>query len=180
MVQPVKIICLSLSVGDWDNSRPIKLAEHTHMEEVWKYLSVFLLSGLKFIFGPTIGNSYGFPAPVTAILTACGMMLPVYLFTFFGEKMRMLMERFRKKERKKFTKKNRRFVKVWNKYGVKGVAILTPLIFTPIGGAILANVFGGHKNDIIKWMWIAALFWAFVLSFVVKYAYWIIREWAVV
>ena len=150
------------------------------MEEIWKYLTVFLLSSLKFIFGPTLGNSYGFPMPVTAILTALGMMLPVYLFTYFGEKMRGLLERFKKKDRKKFTKKNRRFVSVWNKYGVKGVALLTPLLLTPIGGAILANVFSSHRGEIIKWMWIASLFWAFVLSFVVKYAYWIIREWAVV
>ena len=150
------------------------------MEELWKYLTVFFLSSLKFIFGPTLGNSYGFSVPLTAILTAGGMMLPVYLFTYFGEKMRGIRERFRKKNRKKFTKKNRRFVKVWNKYGVKGVAILTPLLLTPIGGAILANVFGGSRKDIIQWMWIAALFWAFTLSLVVKYAYWIIREWAVV
>lgn len=150
------------------------------MEDIWKYLTVFFLSSLKFIFGPTLGNSYGFSVPVTVILTACGMMLPVYLFTYFGEKMRSLMERFKKKDRKKFTKKNRRFVRVWNAYGVKGVALLSPLILTPIGGAILANLFGGHKNDIIKWMWIAAIFWGFVITLIVKYAYWIVREWAIV
>jgi len=149
------------------------------MDELWKYLSVFLLSGLKFIFGPTLGNSYGLPAVVTALLTAGGMMIPVYLLTFVGDRFRRWMERFRSKKRKVFSKKSRRFVRIWKRYGIKGVAFLSPIILTPIGGALVANLFGGEKSLIILWFWVSALFWGFVITFAVKYAYWIVREIAV-
>ncbi len=150
------------------------------MDEIWKYLSVFFLSSLKFIFGPTLGNSYGFPAVVTALLTAGGMMVPVYLLTYVGDRLRHFLERFRSKKRKVFSKKSRRFVRIWKRYGIKGVAFLSPIILTPIGGALVANLFGGEKNLIIRWFWASALFWGFVITLVVKYAYWIIREIAVV
>lgn len=146
------------------------------MEEVLKYLSVYGLSGFKFLFGPTLGTSYDFPVVLTALLTAFGMMSPVYAFTFFGERLKGLVNRFRKKNRKIFSKKSRRFVRMWRKYGVKGIALATPLIFTPPVGAILVNVLGGKKRKIIQWMWISALFWGFLLSWVVKNAYWVIKE----
>lgn len=149
------------------------------MDELWKYLTVFFLSGLKFIFGPTLGLSYGLPAVITALLTACGMMIPVYLLTYLGDSLRHWTERFRTKNRKIFSKKSRRFVRIWKRYGIKGVAFLSPILLTPIGGAFVANLFGGHKATIIRWFWVSGLFWGFVITFVVKYAYWIVREIAV-
>ena len=86
------------------------------------------------------------------------------------------MARFQRVDRKKFTKNKRRFVRVWKKFGVKGIAVLTPLLLMPLGGAILVNVLGGKKKEIILWMWVSSLFWGFVLSAVVKYGWESIRE----
>ncbi|MCP4460262.1 MAG: hypothetical protein GY816_19895 [Cytophagales bacterium] len=141
------------------------------MEELWKYLTMYLLSGFKFIFGPTLGVGYGVPLVFTALLTSFGMMTTVYVFTYFGHRLKGIVDRFKKKDRKIFSKKSRRFVKVWRKYGVKGIAFLTPVLLMPIGGAILANVLGGKRKKIIHWMWVSSLFWAFVLSTVVKYGW---------
>ena len=146
------------------------------MEEFLKYFSVYALSGIKFVFGPTLGTTYGFPLVVTALLTSFGMMTTVYVFTYFGGRLKGLVNKFRKKDRKIFSKKNRRFVKIWRKYGVKGIALLSPIIFMPIGGAILVNVLGGKKKKIIRWMWISSLFWGFVITAIIKYAYWLIRD----
>lgn len=132
------------------------------IEELLKYLSVYALSGVKFIFGPTLGLSYGFSVVITAILTACGMMTTVYIFTFFHKQLHGIVTRFQKKDRKKFTKRNRQFVKIWSKYGVMGIAMVTPLLLMPVGGALLVNLFGGKKSEIIFWMWVSALFHAFV------------------
>lgn len=146
------------------------------MEEILKYISVYGLSGFKFLFGPTLGASYDFPVLLTALLTACGMMTPVYAFTYFGHRLKGLVDRFRKKDRKIFSKKSRRFVRLWRKYGVKGIAIATPLVFTPPVGALLVNVLGGKKKKIITWMWVSAVSWALLLSWVVKNAYWAVKE----
>ncbi len=141
------------------------------MEELLKYFSVYALSGFKFIFGPTLGTTYGFSLVVTSLLTSFGMMSTVYAFTYFGNKLRGLLIRFQRHDRKKFSKNKRRFVKVWSTYGVKGIAFLTPILLMPLGGAILVNVLGGKKKEIIFWMWMSSLFWGFVLSTAVKYGW---------
>jgi len=66
-----------------------------------------------------------------------------------------------------FTKKNRRKVKIWRQYGLKGVAFLTPIIFSPIGGTMVANSFGESKKKIILYMFVSSVFWAFTLTFAV-------------
>ncbi len=135
-----------------------------------QYFSVYFLSGLKFVFGPALGViAYDLPIPAVIILTTCGMMTTIYLFTFFGTEIKFLLKKFRKKEKRIFSKRSRQFVKIWRKFGLKGVCFLTPLILTPPGGGLLVNVLGSKKSLIIKWMWISALFWSTVISFLVKY-----------
>ncbi|MEP5612106.1 MAG: hypothetical protein ABJP45_07635 [Cyclobacteriaceae bacterium] len=140
------------------------------MATVLKYFLVYFLSALKFVFGPALGIiAYDLPLFAVIILTALGMMTTVYLFTFFGGPIRAFLGRFRKKDRKIFTKKNRQFVRIWRRYGLKGVCFLTPLILTPPGGAILINVLGSKKSLIIKWMWISAIFWSVIICTLASY-----------
>jgi hypothetical protein len=70
-------------------------------ERLLEYLSVLLSSMFKFIFGPIQGVAYGLGWLETAALTASGMMLSVFFFTYFG---RFLKQRFFKRE-KLFTPK---------------------------------------------------------------------------
>lgn len=132
-------------------------------ERLLEYLSVLLSSTVKFIFGPIQGVAYGLGWLETALLTASGMMLSVFFFTYFG---RFLKQRFFKRE-KLFTPKNRRNVRLWRKFGIYGVAALTPLLLTPIGGAILANSFGEKKSKIFFWMLISAIVWGTLLTLMV-------------
>jgi hypothetical protein len=135
--------------------------------EAIKLISIFLLTMLKFIFGPTLGYGAGFPYLTTVAVTVAGMMSSVFLFTFLGELMRqkILVPFFGKKPR--FTKRKRRFVTIWKKYGIKGIAFLTPLLLTPIGGTIILTSYHTSKRKIILYMFMSAVFWAFVLSGVV-------------
>ena len=146
----------------------IKLA--WNMSIVLKYFTVYFLSGLKFIFGPTLGVAYKLPLIVIILLTTLGMMSTVYLFTFFGSDIRKFALRFRKNP-KTFTRRNRRFVKIWKKFGIEGICLLTPLILTPPGGALLANLLGNNSRKLLKWMWISAFGWSAILSIIMKYAY---------
>jgi uncharacterized membrane protein len=142
------------------------------MPLILKYLMVYALSAVKIIFGPTLGLAYGFSVVETVVVSVLGMMTTVYLFSYFGEAMRIILRRFAfsKKNRKIFTPKKRRFVRIWIRYGVPGIAFLTPILLSPIGGAILANAFGGKRKEIIKWMWIFAIVWSIILTLLVKYA----------
>lgn len=145
------------------------------MATALKYFSVYFLSGLKFIFGPTLGVANDLPVVAVILLTAFGMMTTVYLFTFFGDELRNFFSRFRKNP-KTFTKRNRTFVKIWRRFGLKGLCLLTPLVLTPPGGALLVNLLGTNKRVILKWMWISALGWSTILTLIVKYAFWLIED----
>lgn len=141
------------------------------MDDTLTYLIIMLSSGLKFIFGPTMGVAAGLNWVITSICTACGMMLSVFVFSFFGERIKLYYQRlFPRKKQKVFTKRNRRFVKIWNQYGVPGVALLTPVLFTPIGGTLLAVALGGERMEIFKYMAISAFFWAFVITSALHFA----------
>jgi len=134
------------------------------LEEFFKILTVYLLTMLKFIAGPTLGYASGFSLALTIGITVAGTMSSVLLFTFLGQLLRerVLNRIFRK--RRRFSKRNRRFVKVWKRYGLIGVTFLTPLIFTPIGGTILLTSFGSPKSRIIPWMLLWSVVWAVIFS----------------
>lgn len=120
---------------------------------------------LKFVFGPLGGYAAGFSVIVTIAITVAGMMTVVLLFTLFGNWIREnVILRFFKK-RKRFSPNNRRFVTIWKRYGLIGVAALTPIILTPIGGTLLAVSSGSPKEKIILYMFISASVWAVVFTF---------------
>lgn len=95
-------------------------------------------------------------------------MASVVLFTFFGTWLReKILHRFQKKNPKRFTPKNRKLVSLWKKYGLVGVAVLTPLLLTPIGGTILAVSFGSPKQKILLYMLISATIFAIGMTYII-------------
>lgn len=139
-------------------------------EELLKYFTVFGLSMFKFVFGPVTALPLGIGYVATSLLTAGGMMASVLIISSLGAPMReRFIQRFAP-NRRLFTKRSRQIVRVWRKYGMWGVAMLTPLLFTPIGGALIAVSFGEQRNKILFTMLVSALFWAFVISGAIFFA----------
>jgi hypothetical protein len=131
---------------------------------ILKIVTVYLSSMLKFIFGPVGGYAAGFPLILTIVVTIAGMMTVVLLLTYFSNWFKTkVIARFFKK-RNKFSARNRKFVTIWKRYGLIGVAALTPIFLTPIGGTVLAVSSGSPKEKIILYMLISASFWAVVFS----------------
>lgn len=136
-------------------------------EEILRAIPVYFSSMLKFILGPVGGYAAKLNLVTTILTTVAGMMTVVFAFTFFGDWIRhRVIDRLRPK-RKRFSERNRKFVTIWKKYGLAGVAALTPIIFTPIGGTILAVSFGSPKDKLIFYMFISASFWSVVFSVLV-------------
>ena len=125
------------------------------------------MSMLKFVIGPVTGIYAGLSIVETALLTTLGMMTSVLLFTYGGTVARDWWFTTFRHDRKLFSPRNRKIVKFWLKYGIKGLAFFTPIIFSPIVGTLLAVSFGESKERIFRFMLIGALFWGFVLSSVI-------------
>ncbi|MFZ2906789.1 MAG: hypothetical protein WAZ98_11350 [Cyclobacteriaceae bacterium] len=134
-------------------------------EEILKAFSlVYLPSMVKFIFGPMGGYAAKLHVATTIISTVAGTMTVVLAFSFAGDWIRNnILNRFFPK-RKRFSERNRKFVTIWKKYGVAGVAFLTPLLLTPIGGSLLAISFGSPRDKLILYMFISASVWASIFS----------------
>lgn len=138
-------------------------------EEILKAIPVYFSCMFKFIFGPLGGYLAGLSLLTTILTTVLGMMTAVTGFTFFGDWLRgKLFRRFFSKK-KRFSERNRKFVVMWKKYGLPGVALITPLILTPIGGTLLAVASGSAKEKIIFYMFVSAAGWSVIFSFAIYF-----------
>ncbi len=136
---------------------------------ILNYGAVYLGSMFKFILGPVYGAAAELTFFETFIFSFLGMMTTVTIFTFLGDSLREKMVAFFRKDKKLFTPRNRKLVSIWNKYGVIGVAFLTPLFLSPIGGAIIANSFGGSKKRILGYMAASACFWGITYTVIFEF-----------
>ncbi|NJL14022.1 MAG: hypothetical protein HC913_14110, partial [Microscillaceae bacterium] len=76
--------------------------------------------------------------------------------------------------RRIFTPRNRRAVLIWRKYGLWGIALLTPIFFSPIIGTLIAVSFERQSSRIVLFMFLSALFWSVVI---VAFAYGLAEGW---
>jgi hypothetical protein len=138
-------------------------------EEILKAIPVYFSSMLKFILGPIGGYASGLNLVTTILTTVFGMMTVVLLFTYSGNWFReKVLNRFIKKKNRSGVG-NQRFGIIWKKYGLPGVALLTPIILTPIGGTLLAVSSGSPKEKIIFYMFISAAVWSVVFSMAIYF-----------
>jgi membrane protein DedA with SNARE-associated domain len=131
-------------------------------EEIAKAIPAYLLSTLKFIAGPLYGWGVGLKLITTILATVLGMMTSVIAFTFFGDWLKSkVFHRFKRKNPKP---PNPKLAAIWKKYGVEGIAFLTPILLTPIGGTLLAVSSGAPKDKIIFYMFVSASVWTIVIT----------------
>ena len=130
-------------------------------------VSVYFSSMFKFILGPLLGYKVKLNMLTTILSTVAGMMTVVLVFVFFGDFLRKKVIPRLFKKRKRFSVRTRKYVIFWRKYGLAGVAALTPLFFTPIVGSLLAVSFGSPRDKLIVYMFISASFWSVVLTFII-------------
>ncbi len=133
-------------------------------EEILKAIPVFLSSMLKFVFGPLAGYAAKLNLLTTIVSTIGGMMTAVVAFTYFGNFLRERVFKRFFQNRKKFTPRNRKITILYKKYGLGGIAFLTPILLTPIGGTLIAVSFGSPKEKIILYMFISGVAWAIIFS----------------
>lgn len=132
---------------------------------ILKFLTIFFACLFKFIAGPILGAAAGFNLLEIVIVTVSGMMTSVIAITYLGDWFKSLWNLKITQKRKKFTPRTRKIVRIWNKFGTLGIAALTPIILTPIGGTLVLTTFNVKKSKIFVYMLISSLFWAFILGY---------------
>jgi hypothetical protein len=147
--------------------------------EIGRYISVFLVCMFSF-------SKMGMPAAVYAfdynyiqcILTSCaGAIFSTIIFVYLSDGIIKWWNKFKEKwfskksEKKHFTKLNRRIVKIKNRFGLIGIAALTPILLSMPLGAFLAERFYKDKRKVIIYISISCVFWSNALYFIFLLAY---------
>jgi len=133
-------------------------------EYIITFLGIYLMTLFKFIAGPVLGYLAGYSLFGIMAVTVSGMMSSVLIFTYLGEWLKRQWDKRIRRRRVVFSKKNRRIVKVWQKSGAAGVAFLTPLLLTPIGGTLVMTSFGVDRKTIITYMLASSVWWSFAFG----------------
>lgn len=96
------------------------------------------------------------------VVSASSSILAVLIVAFLGDSIRNRFIAWRYGEDKKF--ETRRIHDVWNKYGVVGLGLLSPLLFgAPLGTAV-GITFGARKDNLILWMSLGIIIWSVGLT----------------
>lgn len=131
-----------------------------------KLALVFLLSTVKFLGGPLAGSKMGIGFWPTLLLTVAGMMTSVYLISGVGRRwVRHKQQQRRLRRVPMFSKRSRNIIKVFKKFGMGGIAFLTPILLSPIGGTVIATLLGVPRTRILLHMFWSAVLWGGMLTF---------------
>ncbi len=121
---------------------------------------------VKFIGGPVTGAAAGLSFAQTLALTVAGMMTSVAVFSGVGRAWAAHLQRRRRlRHQPVFTRRTRTIVRVFQRFGISGIAFLTPILFTPIGGTVLATMLGVRRQQILLHMFWSALLWGAAFTF---------------
>ena len=135
------------------------------LEKIGAYIGIYLLCCLKSIFGPLLGPAAGMTKLEIILITLAGLMTSVLLFTYVGEWIKTHILPIFIKNPKKFSPASRRMVRIWRKYGVIGICFLTPLILSPVGGALLVSSVGAPRKQVFFYMLVFGIFWSVVWTY---------------
>lgn len=153
------------------------------MTNLFKILSVALTCSFAFKFG--------FPATyvvmdhhfLKVILVSCsGGVAGNIFFTYLSAAIIKAIHNFRLKKhlihtRKIFTPFNKRVIKVKQKFGLAGIAFITPILLSTPIGAYLAERFFKNKRKIILYLSAATVIWSLILYAALTFFYEGIARW---
>lgn len=132
-----------------------------------EYTAVAFASTLKFIGGPLTGAALGLSWWETTLCSTAGMMGTVAMVTAFGETFELVMRKRRTQRPKRFSRRSRLAVRLHRRTGVFGLALLTPILFSPPFGTAIALSFKPKKVHLFLAMLASGLLWGVVLSLVI-------------
>jgi uncharacterized membrane protein len=104
-------------------------------------------------------------SPIWVILTAfIGNMLTVLVVIIGFQKVKDWMESRNRKNGKAESKRTERGKRIWNKYGMPGVALLGPILIGTHIAAFIGLLFGEKKTNATVWMTISIALWSLVFG----------------
>jgi len=141
------------------------------VEDIWQIILVWLLSTVKFVFGAVpLALGFGFSFFKTVVVTSTGGFVGVVVFVNLSawtiKKVKNVAEKraVKKAPKKIFTRRNKIIVQVKRKFGLPGIALLTPLLLSIPLGCFLAVRYFEDKQRVTVYMFSSILFWSVAIA----------------
>ena len=123
---------------------------------------IFTASLVELWLAIPLGLVMGVNPIIITIVSSAGAITAAIVVTILGDNLRTRLLKWRYGDENAL--QETRLYKVWNKYGVVGLGLLSPLIFgAPLGAAVGIGL-GAQKNSLIIWMSIGIILWSIGLT----------------
>ncbi|MEW4102728.1 small multi-drug export protein [Bacillus altitudinis] len=133
------------------------------MDIVWGYVLVFILAALPFfeVVGVVpLGILSGLYPVTTAVIGFVGNFLTVLLLIVFVDRFKAWwLKRKEEKHDEKGEKKQLKARKVWERYGLPGLALIGPFIIGSHLAAFMCMSFGTKRKQVTVWMTVSLIMW---------------------
>lgn len=147
------------------------------MDEFWKILPVFLTSFVGFgkVSVPSAIAMFDFNFWKVIIVTCSGGIIGTIIFTYVSEALmkwwhKAKMQYFRNHRHPKvFTKGNRRIIRIKKRFGIWGIALISPIGLSIPVGTFIAERFYKDKKKVIFVFSIAVIFWNTAIYFLLLF-----------
>lgn len=121
---------------------------------------------------------------IMALASSCtGAVFGTVVFTYLFAGILKWWDRIKegmfssKHPKKIFTKFNRRVIRIKHRFGLIGIAILTPIFLSIPIGAFLAERFYKDKKKVILYLGVSSVAWCFILYFTFLFFYDTFKSW---
>jgi len=127
---------------------------------LWKYITFGTWCMMKYMVGIGMGVALGIPFLDFFLISGFSGSIGITFYTIFGQKLLRWWNKGKDIEAPSGWKK-----KVWDKFGIIGVAILTPPLLSQVIGTSLALAFGTPKLKIIIYLSASIWLWSFIFAY---------------
>lgn len=145
-----------------------------------KIAEVLLIASVKFLFAPFEAERYGFNFGQSFTITTIGGLIGIFAFYYAGSNIAGWWRHFvakiksvflrrpaaviEQKAQRNFTRSRRFIVGIKSKFGLFGIAFVTPCIISiPIGTIVAAHFFRKRK-PVILYMIGSLILWSLILN----------------
>ena len=133
--------------------------------------SLALLASVKYLYTPPVILELGYSFWETIFIMLAGGIAGTLVWYYIGglliKGIQALWQRVvppSNKPKKKFSRKNKLIVKVKSRWGLIGLALITPTIISIPIGTLLAARYFGHNWRTLPYMLLSVVGWGFVAT----------------
>lgn len=128
------------------------------------YALVFLLAAIPWIeilVVIPVAVGLGLDPVSVAVLAFLGNVLPIYGIVVLSDRVRTWLESRREPDG---TRRHERARRIWNRYGLPGLALASPVLTGVHLASVIALTAGSPKRSVEAWMTASVAIWTVVLT----------------